>query len=320
MTIHSVINKFRFSGIRPAIGAVLMLHSIDKQNPDNIWENECLKFSADSFRDLVVYARSLGFEFVSVQELLNRIRSKRSSRKCLCVTIDDGYRNVYENGYPCFRELNIPVCINITTGIPDGKFIFWWHLLEEILQSRDSLSLSNGMHFDLSSQAKKNEAFCDIRKIMLEMKQYDPKERMADIFNGMELDFEHWINSIGLTWKMISQMNDDPLITIANHTENHLAFSACTGDEIYKELYNSQKTFADKIGFLPDYFAYPYGSVTEENIEIIKQFGFKTVMTVTPEVITHKSNVFSVPRFAIHEKNWKYIINHISSKCHYFSR
>lgn len=318
MTIKGIKNRLCGFRFRPATGGILMLHSIETMNPGNLWENECLKFSPDSLRALVQYARNLGFEFVSIQEILARITSGRRSKKCLCITIDDGYRDVYEKGYPCFKELNVPACINVSTGIPDGRFIFWWHLLEDVLQSNDSLTLSNGMQFDLSSQEKKNKAFCDIREIILSMKQYSPQDKLRELLPEIELDFDSWTKGKGLTWEMINEMNADPLITIANHTANHPALFACTAEEVSKELADSQKAFVENIKEKPKYFAYPYGSVTKDNVDIITSYGMECIMTTAYDVIDRKTNVFALPRCVVHEKNWKYVINFINSKCRHF--
>ena len=59
--------------------------------------------------------RSLGYRFVSVKDIM----SSNTKKKCIALTIDDGYKNNIMNLLPILKKYNVPALLFISTGLLD---------------------------------------------------------------------------------------------------------------------------------------------------------------------------------------------------------
>lgn len=102
-----------------------------------------------------------------------------------------------------------------------------------------------------------------------------------------------------LSWTQIKDMLANNIIELGNHTyELHTCESGKrtgiqkldseTSDEYKKLLENDVLAFNDEIeqelGFRPTVFAYPFGCCSSESEEILKEFGFKVILTCEEKV------------------------------------
>src|ERR1039457_6120223 len=77
----------------------------------------------------------------------------------LAVTVDDGYRDFQEAGYPVFAEFGIPVTVFLVTDFLDGKSWLWFdrvlYAFRHANVSEASIEMPGGnvLHFKLDSAA-----------------------------------------------------------------------------------------------------------------------------------------------------------------------
>ena len=100
-------------------GAILMLHRVGIIDPDRLWYNEHLKLSPSFLDDTLTKLHKQGFSFVSLDELAEIITKKRRARRVLAITLDDGYKDNYINGFQIFKDHNAPFCIFVATKLPE---------------------------------------------------------------------------------------------------------------------------------------------------------------------------------------------------------
>lgn len=70
--------------------------------------------------ELIEKYQSLGYEFVSMSEVEQRMCGKNPN-KFIAVTLDDGYEDTYTEAYPIFQKYNIPFCVYIAEGPITGE-------------------------------------------------------------------------------------------------------------------------------------------------------------------------------------------------------
>lgn len=77
-------------------------------------------------------------------------------------------------------------------------------------------------------------------------------------------------NSVGesflpITWGMLEELHNCPLITIGAHSHTHREFPSLSAGEIQNEVGTSDGLFQEKLGYRPQHFAFPRGAWDEES-------------------------------------------------------
>lgn len=315
-TRHKVARLFHRRHV--AIGGILMLHRVDEPNSNGIWYNQHLKISTRTIEEIVHYARKHKCKFVSLDEMIEAIRKKKNVRRWIAVTLDDGYRDNFNNGSPVFHQLNVPYTIYICTKIVKGEMLYWWEILEQLILEHNEVCLSNGQTYYCPTKETKEETFLALREIILKLPQDDLLGQLQKLFDKYQIDFNYGNNTHGLTWEQIRQLCNDPIVTIGNHTYSHLSFTGCKDEEICADIEKAAKEMYTNVGVKMNHFAFPYGEATAvslHDIDLVKQLGFKSSATTRNGLISYGTNPLELPRIFVTEKNWKQVIDRIVKYC-----
>ncbi len=288
------------------IGAILMLHRIDEINPNKLWYNEHLKLSPSFLDNFIVTAKQKGYTFVSLNEMKKAIQEKKG-KKLLCITIDDGYKDNYTKGLDVFKKHNVPFLIYVTPGMIEKDFIYWWYILEDIINSNEKVTLSTGETFDCSTTEEKGKSFLAIRQVILTLDQKKLLEELPKLLHNYKIDIHAYNDTLPLSWQEIKNLTKEPLATIAHHTYSHFSFKASTYAEIEADMNKADNLFEKHIGKVPEHFAFPFGceAINDGHIEYIEKRGFSTSATTEEKPIFNNTNIFALPRFFISERNTK---------------
>ena len=296
-------------------GAILMLHSIDDPDEQKLWANENLKLSPKTLAELIEYGKAHGCEFVSLDELCDAIKHKRHKRKLIAMTIDDGYRNNFEKGLPVFEKYEVPFCINVTTNVVEGKMLYWWYVLENLLLAHDQLRLNTGQVVSCATKEEKEKAFYTIGDTFLAMHQMDLKKHFKELLPDYDYDENYGAADMGMTWEQVQQLTTHPLATLGNHTVSHPYMQNCTIAETEAEVKEAQEILRLHLSQEMKTFAFPYGSHTEEERQMIKRMGFTSIQTVEWDYVQYGTDVFALPRMGVNERTWKEVMNKIIARC-----
>jgi peptidoglycan/xylan/chitin deacetylase (PgdA/CDA1 family) len=295
-----------------------MLHRIGIPNENGIWYNQHLRLSPRNIENMVEYARKRKCRFVSLDEMRIAIRKKKNVRRWIAITLDDGYRDNYQNGVSLFRKLNVPYTIYVCTKMVKGEMLYWWEILEQLILGNDQIILNDRRTFDCSTKETKEQAFLDIREIILKLPQDNLLDRLKELFENYEIGYNLGNDSLGLTWEQIAELKREPLATIGNHTYSHCAFTGCTDDEICADIKHAADDIRVKTGISMQHFAFPFGeatAVSQHNVDLIKQLGFKTSATTKDDLVCYGTDPLELPRLFVTERNWKQVIDRIANNC-----
>lgn len=69
------------------------------------------------------------------------------------------------------------------------------------------------------------------------------------------------------------ELSNNPLFELGNHSWSHKDFSAITNDEMQKEILLTQQFMYDLVGYQTNLFRLPYGTYTDESLNIINDQG-----------------------------------------------
>ena len=299
-------------------GAILMLHRIDIPNSNGIWWNQHLRISPKTLEEMISYARKRNCKFVSLDEMADALADKKRHRCMIAITLDDGYRDNYTNGWPVFSNTGTPFTIYVCTKMVKGEMLYWWEILEQLVLYHDSITLNDDRTFSCSTKEEKELAFLDIREIILQLPQGNLEESLRQLFVNYDIDYNYGNQNLGLTWEQIRELRQEPLATIGNHTYSHKAFTGCTDKEICADIDHANTEMLNNTKIKMQHFAFPFGeaiAVSEHDIELIKKLGFRTSATTKEDFVRYNTSPLDLPRFFVTEKNWKQIIDRIVECC-----
>ena len=297
-----------------SFAAIIMLHRIGKPNPMRLEMNEHLKIDPIDLERFIIQAKDYGYKFVSIDELSDRINNRRCHRKLIAITLDDGYIDNLELGLPLFEKHNVPFCIYVATGFVEKELIYWWNILEDLIQSNETLILGNGESYDCSTKLAKEQSFLAIREWILKQPQGNLRDTLSTLFKGYDVDLGKYKDTEALTWEQIKTLLKNPLCTIGCHTHSHKSFTGCSDKEIVEDIQKAESLFEKRIGQKPRHFAFPYGddcAVNTHHEELLHDLGYVTVATTHESFIDVHTDPLRLPRIFMDSKIWKYILSEI---------
>lgn len=116
------IRRFWYAATRHCIGEIWMLHNVcEEKNPINSLRP--YEIHPDNLEKLIIAYKTIGYEFVSIEEAVNRMCSKQKCNKFVCITLDDGYENNFTLAYPLFKKHATPFCIYIAPALILGEVV-----------------------------------------------------------------------------------------------------------------------------------------------------------------------------------------------------
>ena len=62
-----------------------------------------------------------------------RLTERDFRRRFVCLTFDDGYRDLMQWAYPVLRKHNVPFALYVPTSFPDRIGELWWLALERVI-------------------------------------------------------------------------------------------------------------------------------------------------------------------------------------------
>jgi peptidoglycan/xylan/chitin deacetylase (PgdA/CDA1 family) len=278
-------------------GTVFMLHSVVDCG-DN-YPDHSLRCPAPTLAAALAWLRDAGVDFVSLDEMLERLKS-RSSRPFAAFTFDDGFADSLTHALPVMEQFNAPMTVYVATGMIERSMDAWWLGLAAWIRANDRISLpAAGLVFDCPDPAAKKRAFVAIEAMIHHNYDLLPHVRAAiasqAIYGGVLLERE------ALTVEQLRDLARHPLVTIGGHGDTHINLARASEDTVYREMMSNRRFLEELIGQPVLHFAYPFGNARacgEREARIAHAVGFRTAVTTRSGAIfpAHLDHPFALPR------------------------
>jgi peptidoglycan/xylan/chitin deacetylase (PgdA/CDA1 family) len=114
--------------------------------------NSLLCLRSSTFENQMRYLKENGFHVISPDELLAFLENKqRLPKKSVMITMDDGYRSVYEVAYPILKKYEFTATLFIYTNfVGVSKMAITWDQLKEMKADGFSIGSHTIYHSDLT--------------------------------------------------------------------------------------------------------------------------------------------------------------------------
>ena len=93
------------------IGVILTLHHVRPPRLDRFQPNRLLEVRPSFLEDVVRWVRRSDIDLISVDEMHRRLTEGDCSRRFVCITVDDGYRDTLQWAYPIFKAHKVPFAV-----------------------------------------------------------------------------------------------------------------------------------------------------------------------------------------------------------------
>ena len=281
--------------------AILMYHRVGPKTDD--WSFEPL--SLQSFEKQIVYF-CRNYEVISVDQLVNYIQLRKSlPEKAVAITFDDGYKDNYLYAYPMIKKYHVPATIFITTGhIGTGK-LFWWDLVNYVIQHSNVNPLNLGKEgcYLIQSETEKihsNFIICEKMKKMPENEKNFLIKRLIGISNIKNIPSEVG-NQLILSWDEIKEMSSEG-INFGAHSISHPVLTNMPLEQAKFEIIQSKKDIEKQLGRETIGFSYPDGNFNSTISKYIQESGFSWAVSTFPNKLLSSTDIpyelsrLSVPR------------------------
>ena len=314
--IRTGLETLYFSGMhrlmRPLVGGVgciLTLHHVRPGRPDAFQPNRLLEITPEFFEALLQTLQRQSVDVISLDEMHRRMTAGDFARRFVCLTFDDGYKDVLQWAYPLLKQYDMPFAMFIATSFPDRLGELWWLGLEAVIAQNTRVSFSmdgEQRSFDCVQTVEKRETYATLYTHLRKMNS-DAQVRAAvrDLCARHDVDLGALCRNLCMDWKEIGRMADEPLCAIGAHTVNHPMLKKMADDAAVRaEMEQSRAVLDAALGKKPEHLAYPVGDPTSagaREFRIAGELGFKTAVTTRPGVLfaEHHEHLTALPRISI---------------------
>ena len=314
--IRGGLETLYFSGLhhlmRPVfggVGAILTLHHVRPPRPDAFQPNRLLEVTPRFFEVLLRWLKRARVDVISLDEMHRRFIAGEFQRRFVCITFDDGYKDIKQFAYPLLKKYEMPFALYIATSFPDRIGELWWLGLEAVIAQNSRIGmLINGQQqfFDCGTVSEKRELWDAVYGYLRSMKTEDELRAVVrDLCACHRVDMAAFCRDLCMDWEEIAELAADPLCTIGAHTVNHKMLMKVPDDAAVRaEMEMSRAVIEAALGTRPEHLAYPVGDPTSagpREFRIASELGFKTAVTTRPGVLfrAHRDHLTALPRISV---------------------
>jgi peptidoglycan/xylan/chitin deacetylase (PgdA/CDA1 family) len=314
--IRAGLETLYFSGLHRmlqpllgGVGAILTVHHVRPPSTDGFQPNRLLEVSPLFLEGLLRRLARARIDVVSLDEMYRRFVSSDFRRRFVCITFDDGYKDMLRWGYPLLRKYKLPFALYIPTSFPDRLGELWWVALEAVIARSDRIGMIiNGedKFFVCRTATEKRDLYDAIYHYLRNMPTEDEIRKVVrDLAIRHGVDMPPLCRDLCMDWQEIIDIASDPLCTIGAHTVNHMMLKKVPNESTVRaEMEMSCSVLQAALGKRPEHLAYPVGDPTSagpREFRIAAELGFKTAVTTRPGVLfeAHRDHLTALPRISV---------------------
>lgn len=318
--IAAGFGAFRASGLHRlaarwtrGAGAILMFHRVRPWTEREFAPNRLLEITPDFLDAVIGRLGAQGFDIVTLDEALLRLRRNAGGRPFAVLTFDDGYRDMVEHALPVLERRAAPFTLYATTGYADGTGRLWWEELEQAIARLDAidLPLDDGARLKLpAATAQQKAAAFDAIYWRL---RPGPEEKLlaavAELARQARFDGQALTRAACLDYNELAALAAHRLCTIGAHSLTHAMLAKHDEAAARREIGESRAILENRLGREIRHFAYPVGdpgSAGARDFAICRDLGFASAVTTRPGMIfpEHRDHLLALPRLSVNG-NWQ---------------
>jgi O-antigen/teichoic acid export membrane protein/peptidoglycan/xylan/chitin deacetylase (PgdA/CDA1 family) len=250
----------------------------------------------------LVIEMSRHYEFVGLDEGIERLASGEKKSKLASITFDDGYVDNLDIAAPILAALNIPMTIFMSTAHFSGESFFVDVVEQSLLKTKkgsvDAKFLGLGQ-LSLSSIDKRIQTCESILQALKYVAPDDRNEFAQKLWHILEKPLLKNILIQKSDQKKLAGLN----IQFGAHTHTHSIMTTVDESFLSQDIHQNCQAIAEFCGQWPTLFAYPNGKpirdFNADHVSLIKQLGFKAAFSTAGQICTSDSDQYQIPRMSL---------------------
>ncbi len=243
------------------------------------------------------------YRVISLDEGIRRFKEKNLPPRTVCITFDDGYRDVFTEAFPCLKKFNLPFTLFLSSGLIEEGKLSWTEKINQAVENTTlsflKLSWKGGISYPLRSFQEK-KIFCE--KIEEELLQVSPSLREKIMEEILSQTGESKSPSLMLNWDEIKKMWESGLLGLGSHSLTHPVMIYLSEEELKKEVVLSKKLIQEKISAPVKGFSYPSATFDERVIEKIKEADYEYALDVGGQINKYDQDLYQLKRIHIEDE------------------
>lgn len=294
-------------------GLILMYHRVAAPNVDP-W-NLCV--SPANFAAHMQALSELA-EVVPLQELLVNLRSGRRTRTVAAVTFDDAYLDNLTAAKPVLDSLDIPATLFVPTGWIGDPRPMWWDRLAHALLAADLLPETLEFHAEgqdftwrepdankrgSAGKSARSRLHQGIWSAMRKLPNDDSRHAVMDSLVGiLGTDETAVADARPMNAAELRDITASGRVSIGSHAVTHPTLPGLGREEKAWEIEQSAEQCRQLFGERPAAFAYPYGDLDVESVELVRASGYSLACSIREDLVWAGDDPLLLPRIAV--CNW----------------
>jgi peptidoglycan/xylan/chitin deacetylase (PgdA/CDA1 family) len=279
--------------------AVVMYHGVtDKQPaiPDD------LQVLPEDFRRQMDFLRQ-EYCVLPLGEAVQRIsRGLPVADRTVCLTFDDGLRNVLTHAAPVLKAYGLPSTVFLITSLPDSRLPPWQGRLRYALGN----TILPSIHFDGEDWTlHKGRAGLPVyNSLVRRIKTLPGRERELSLTKligalcaPQPLDFSESPHAT-MGWDDVTEAAAGGLMRFESHTHTHASLSHCASEELRYELETSRDLLRERLP-IENLFCYPFGDYSPATTAMVAQAGYRCALITGNGINRRVPDVYRLRRVSV---------------------
>lgn len=215
------------------------------------------------------------YNVISLSEL-NRCfeNGLKVPKNSVVLTLDDGFRDNFENAFPILERHHFPATIFLVTGCIENGLLPWPQRLGFAFQNTGVESLCHTVMtvktLPLGNAMQKYRAYLAVKKHIRELSPADREKSLLELEAMLKIEPPR---DRMLTWEQAKIMINSG-IEFGAHSYSHPLMAYLTTKDARLELQKSRDDLKRYLGVERPPYCFPGGSYTSEMVEMVKSLNF----------------------------------------------
>lgn len=273
-------------------GLIFTLHHVRPAREGRYDPNALLSVTPEFLDQAIRVCAESGLTPVALEDLPKLLADPKDTRRFVCFTLDDGYRNNAEHAAPVFRSHGVPYTIFITRGFVERTSSMWWETAKALTRKKSAIEFDFGSGTEKILTRSRGEKLAAFDRISHFVQTADEDEAVAHldaVARSYLIDPLAIVEQLTMDEAGLRELSSDPLARFGAHTLTHVNLRRVDENRLAEEMSGSAKAVEGYVGRAPQAFAYPYGfaaAAAEREFKAAAEAGFAVAVTTQPGVLT----------------------------------
>ena len=243
--------------------------------------------SSEAFEEQVCYLAK-HYSLVKLSTIYDSLKNGSSLERAAVITIDDGFRDVYEIAFPILRKYSAPATFFVITDFLDQKIWLWTDKLRYVTSQLPTglatVTINDRqLAFELDRKSSRVQAATVINSVLKTL----PSETRDSVIEEVATKLNVVIPRLPpgeygpVSWDQLIEM-DHGGVEIGSHTVTHPILPNVDDDQMRWELSASRERLESVLNRPVTLFCYPNGSYDERTRRAVAAAGYECAVTTKP--------------------------------------